>query len=85
MSGSANTRTRAVSGIRRGSSGCEKLTPIASESTGSTLLIRGPALSCGNANSTALAVESTVTVVESKASRRSSCRLLFWSWITQTR
>ena len=84
-SGSANTRTAAVSGGRAGSSGCEKLMRSVTESTASTARIRGPALSCTNAHSMALAVESTATVTVSNGSRRSWRRLLFWSCTTHTR
>src|SRR6266516_128785 len=80
VSGSANTRTRAVSSGRRGSSGAVNWMRQATESTGSTPRMRGPTVSCPNAHSTALALESTATVTESNASRRSSWRLLFWSW-----
>src|SRR6266571_2832615 len=77
VSGSVNTRTRAVSSGCRGSSGSENTRRNAAESTGSTLFTRGPTLSCTNSHSTALAVESTLTVTVSNASRRSSRRLLF--------
>src|SRR6266571_4207650 len=73
----SSLRIRVVSSGSRGSSGSENTTRNAVESTGSTLFTRGPTLSCTNSHSTALAVESTVTVTVSNASRRSSRRLLF--------
>src|SRR5207302_387626 len=57
----------------------------AMESTGSTLRMCGPTVSCANTHSTAPALESTAMVIESNGSRRSSWRLLFWSWIAHTR
>src|SRR2546430_10031555 len=47
--------------------------------------MRGPTVSCANTHSTALAPESTATVIESNGSRRSIWRLLFWAWIAHTR
>ena len=85
VSGSANTRTAAVSSGRRGSSAAVNWTRKATESTGSTPRMRGPTVSCANTHSTALAPESTATVIESNGSRRSIWRLLFWSWIAHTR
>src|SRR5437016_5565103 len=85
VSGSAYRCTRVVSSGRRGSSGWLNWMRNATESTGSTVRTRGPTLSCTNNHTITLAVESSVTVTESYASRRSSWRLLFWSWIARTR
>ena len=79
VSGSANTRTWAVSTGRRGSSAAVKVSRNDTESTGSTLFTRGPTLSCTKAHSSALALVSSLTVTVSYASRRSARRLLFWS------
>ena len=76
-SGSANTRTAAVSSGRAGSSDCENVMRSETESTGSTERTRGPTVSCANAQSRTVAVESTVAVTVSKSSRRSGRRLLF--------
>src|SRR5438093_1104478 len=85
VSGSAYSRTCAASSGRRGSSGAVNWMRQASESTASTPRMRGPTVSWANTHSTALPDESIATVVESNGSRRSSWRLLFWSWIAQTR
>src|SRR6266851_5317786 len=77
VSGSANTRTAAVSGARRGSSGAEKAIRSVTESTGSTVRTRGPSVSCTKGQRSTCALESTVTVTVSNASRRSWWRLLF--------
>src|SRR5205814_866255 len=83
--GRVDFRGRSVWTRRRGSSGVENATRKSTESTGSTVRTRGPTVSCTNAHSSALALESTVTVTVSNASRRSGRRLLFSSWMAHTR